>query len=69
MTGDYHGQMNHKSFSDWMSVKVIPNFLPQTFIVFNSAPNHSYRTQKASFGCTNKQLWTDWLKKNAASAD
>lgn len=23
MTGDYHGQLNHNIFSNWMSVKVI----------------------------------------------
>lgn len=48
-TGDYHGQMNHNTVSNWMSVKVISNFLPLSLIMFRTAPKHSYGTQKSLF--------------------
>ena len=70
MTGDYHGQIKHNSFSNWMSVNVISNFLPLSVIMFKTAPKHSYGTQKtSSFHHGQRKQWkSQWCPTTLSTA-
>lgn len=46
VTGDYHDEMNSKSFRDWLQC-VLPELKDKTVIVMDNAPYHSVKVEKS----------------------
>jgi transposase len=69
MSGDYHGQTNYDSFSQWITHQVILNLPPNNVVVVDSAPYNSTLHNKPPGKSANKQDMVDWLQVNRRLAD
>ncbi|XP_074035663.1 uncharacterized protein [Leptinotarsa decemlineata] len=68
-TGDYHEEMNGKSFEQWFS-KVLPHLEDNAVIVMDNAPYHSRRLEKIPRTSSKKVEIQNWLRsKNISFED
>lgn len=66
-SGDYHDDMNHHNFMQWVEKQLIPNLPPNGIVVMDNAPYHSVQINKPPTQATRKQDIRDWLESNGVS--
>lgn len=60
-TGDYHEDMNGKSFENWFR-KIVPTLGENCVIVLDNASYHSRKAEKIPTSATKKALIQEWLR-------
>lgn len=66
-SGDYHDDMNHQNFMQWIEKQLIPNLPPNGIVVMDNAPYHSVQINKPPTQAARKQEIRDWLESNEVS--
>ncbi len=64
-TGDYHGQMDYKNFSNWFEEMLLPNIPENSIIIMDNASYHN-TTEETAFPKANarKENLRKWLDDN-----
>ena len=64
-TGDYHGQMNWESFSNWFKNQLLPNLPKRSLIILDNARYHNVLTEdRFPKPFVTKDELRDWLTRN-----
>lgn len=63
-TGDYHEEMDGKSFETWFS-QIVQNLEENCVIVLDNAPYHSRKSEKIPTTATRKALIQEWLRSKS----
>lgn len=60
-TGDYHDDMNHVNFMQWVRKQLIPNLPKESALVIDNASYHNLQIDKGPTSCSKKQEMIRWL--------
>ena len=61
-SGDYHDDMNHSNFMQWVDTQLLPNLPPHCALVVDNASYHNVHENKAPTTSTRKADMVAWLK-------
>ena len=64
-TGDYHNDMNHNTFEEWVTNQLFRNIPPRSVIVMDSASYHSRQLERAPTSNSRKADMIEWLDKHS----
>ena len=62
-SGDYHGEMNHKTIVRWLEDKLIPKLPPKCVLVIDNAAYHNVQVDICPVRATRKPLIQEWLTR------
>ena len=62
-SGDYHGEMNHKTIVRWLEDKLVPNLPPKCVLVMDNAAYHNVQVDRCPVRSTRKPLMQEWLTR------
>ncbi|XP_031335611.1 uncharacterized protein LOC116165367 [Photinus pyralis] len=66
-SGDYHDDMNHTNFMQWLEKQLIPNLPANSIVVMDNAPYHSVQINKPPTMNNRKEVIRSWLDANNIS--
>lgn len=66
-SGDYHDDMNHTNFMQWLERQLIPNLPPNGIVVMDNASYHSVQINKPPTQANRKEELRTWLESNGVS--
>ena len=64
-TGDYHNEMKHNTFEEWVTNQLFPNIPPRSVIVMDNASYHSRQLERAPTSNSHKADTIEWLDKHS----
>lgn len=64
-TGDYHGSMNEKNFTQWFTSQLLPNIADNAVIIMDNAPYHNmFLEDNVPSSTSKKAILQQWLTDN-----
>lgn len=66
-TGDYHDEMDHRTFEEWFSKTLLPKIPSSSIIVMDNAPYHSRRKEPLPTKNWTKAMLIEWLSSKGIS--
>ena len=63
-SGDYHGEINHKTIVRWLEDKLIPNLPPKCMLVMDNAAYHNVQVDRCPVRTTKKSLILERLTRH-----